>query len=94
MAYLKTINTALETLRANAETKHLAKMGLDKLLQHIDQVPKDLQGPVRNGGEHARCLSGLHPVSSVPFRPVAAHVLTPRGATSRLAAAREQAGAL
>ncbi len=54
MAYLKTINTALAALRANAETKHLAKMGLDKLLQNIDQVPKDLQGPVRNGGEHAR----------------------------------------
>ena len=31
--YLDTINTALSTLRANPETKHLAKMGLDKLLQ-------------------------------------------------------------
>jgi hypothetical protein len=52
MAYLKTINTALATLRANPDTKHLAKMGLDSLLQNLDKVPEDLKGPVRNGGEH------------------------------------------
>jgi superoxide dismutase, Fe-Mn family len=50
MAYLKTINTALATLRANPDTKHLAKMGLDSLLQNLDKVPEDLKGPVRNGG--------------------------------------------
>ena len=98
MAYLKTINTALAALRANAETKHLAKMGLDKLLQNIDQVPTDLQGPVRNGGENARRPPELLPVSSGPLRPSVGspprHMCSRPVGCSRPAAAHVQAGAL
>jgi len=49
-AYLKTVNTALETLRGNPSTKHLAKMGIDRLLQHLEDVPQDVRPLVRNGG--------------------------------------------
>jgi hypothetical protein len=48
--YLKTVNAALETLRGNPTTKHLAKMGIDRLLQNLDLVPEDLRPLVRNGG--------------------------------------------
>jgi hypothetical protein len=44
------INKALSALRADSNTKYLAKMGIDKLLQNIDKVPETLKGPVRNGG--------------------------------------------
>lgn len=60
MAYLKTINTALAALRTNPDTKHLAKMGIDKLLQNLEQVPEDLRGPVRNGGEPPHRLRHGH----------------------------------
>jgi len=49
-AYLTTVNKALDALRENPDTKYLAKMGLDKLLQNLDKIPQPLDAAIRNGG--------------------------------------------
>mmetsp|Transcript_7642 Transcript_7642/g.25916 ORF Transcript_7642/g.25916 Transcript_7642/m.25916 type:complete len:236 (-) Transcript_7642:178-885(-) len=49
-AYLATVNNVLSMLRSNETTKPLAKMGIDKLLQNLDQVPTEHVTPLRNGG--------------------------------------------
>jgi len=64
-AYLTTLNNALSALRGAEETKHLAKMGVDKLLQNLDSVPEPYKTQVRNGGggfvNHALFWSILAP---------------------------------
>ncbi|CAK9026913.1 Superoxide dismutase [Mn], partial [Durusdinium trenchii] len=51
-AYTRKINEALEELRADPQLKHLAKLGVDTLLddQYLEQVPQRLRGKVRNNG--------------------------------------------
>jgi superoxide dismutase len=52
-AYTHQVNAALDKMRWDSSLKHLAKMGLDELLHHLDEVPEDLVGVIRNaGGEH------------------------------------------
>jgi len=48
--YTDTLNGALRKLRDDASTKFLAKMGVDSLLQHLDEVPEALRKTVRNAG--------------------------------------------
>mmetsp|Transcript_5950 Transcript_5950/g.19599 ORF Transcript_5950/g.19599 Transcript_5950/m.19599 type:complete len:238 (+) Transcript_5950:33-746(+) len=50
-AYTNKLNAALETLRGDPATKALAKLGIDTLLQRLDQItdPK-LRAAVRNAG--------------------------------------------
>jgi len=48
--YTDKLNGALATLRADPEQKHLAKMGIDKLLMHLPEVPESLRKTVRNAG--------------------------------------------
>lgn len=48
--YTDKLNAALQTLRGDSSTKHLAKMGVDKLLTNLDDVPASLRGAVRNNG--------------------------------------------
>ena len=49
-AYTDKLNGALAKLRADPEQKHLAKMGIDSLLQHLTDVPAPLRNTVRNAG--------------------------------------------
>jgi Fe-Mn family superoxide dismutase len=75
--YTDKLNAALGKLRADATNKHLAKMGVDTLLKHLDDVPEELRGAVRNAGggfvNHAfffRTLSpsgGGEPAESSPL---------------------------
>lgn len=44
------LNKVLSTLREHPETKHLAKMGVDKLLHHLDEVPEEFRTAVANAG--------------------------------------------
>lgn len=39
-AYTSQLNAVLEKMRWDPELKHLAKMGVDKLLQNLDSVPE------------------------------------------------------
>ncbi len=48
--YTDKLNAALSKLRSDPEKKHLAKMGIDALLQHLDDVPEALRGAIRNAG--------------------------------------------
>jgi len=48
--YLDKLNGALVKLREAPATKALAKMGVDTLLQHLDEVPEALRKTVRNSG--------------------------------------------
>lgn len=50
--YTTKLNAALAELRADPATKPLAKMGIDTLLQHLDDVPEEgnLRTRVRNFG--------------------------------------------
>jgi len=48
--YTDKINGALTTLRAEPTLKYLAKMGIDSLLQHLDEVPESSRKTVRNAG--------------------------------------------
>ena len=41
--YTDKLNNALEKLRSDPETKHLAKMGIDNLLSHLDMIPATFQ---------------------------------------------------
>lgn len=50
MQYTDKLNGALTKLRADPVTKHLAKMGIDQLLQHLDDVPEQFRKTVRNAG--------------------------------------------
>mmetsp|Transcript_36664 Transcript_36664/g.56877 ORF Transcript_36664/g.56877 Transcript_36664/m.56877 type:complete len:228 (+) Transcript_36664:3-686(+) len=63
--YLETLNSALTALRADEATKYLAKMGVDKALQHLSEVPEALRGPLRNGGggfvNHILFFEGMAP---------------------------------
>jgi len=49
-AYTNKLNDALTELRQDPETKHFAKMGIDSLLQHLDEIPVKLRGAIRNNG--------------------------------------------
>jgi len=48
--YTDKINGALAKLRGEADHKYLAKMGIDTLLGHLDEVPNDVRKTVRNAG--------------------------------------------
>lgn len=49
--YTDKLNAALTKLRANPSQKHLAKLGVDALLQHLDEVAElPLRNAVRNAG--------------------------------------------
>ena len=50
-AYTNKLNAALETLRGDPATKALAKLGIDTLLQRLDQITDSkLRAAVRNAG--------------------------------------------
>ncbi len=63
--YTDKLNAALQKLRADPEQKHLAKMGIDTLLQHLDEVPDSLAKAVRNAGggyvNHAFFFDSMSP---------------------------------
>lgn len=63
--YTDKLNGALAKLRADPKQKHLAKMGIDKLLAHLDEVPEALRGTVRNSGggyvNHALFFNNMSP---------------------------------
>lgn len=44
------VNGALEVMRADPNMKHLAKMGIDELLHHLDEVPEEHANTIRNAG--------------------------------------------
>lgn len=47
--YTDKLNVALATLRADEATKHLAKLGIDRLLLHLDEISDDsLRTAIRN----------------------------------------------
>ena len=48
--YTDKLNGALQKLRDDPAQKHLAKMGVDTLLQHLTDVPDALRNAVRNAG--------------------------------------------
>ena len=48
--YTDKINGALTKLRSVPEHKYLAKMGIDTLLSHLDEVPEAIRSVVRNAG--------------------------------------------
>ena len=48
--YTDKLNGALQTMRDDPAYKYLAKMGVDTLLKHLDEVPDKLRGTVRNSG--------------------------------------------
>ena len=59
------LNGALAKLREDPAQKHLAKMGIDKLIQHLDEVPEALRKTVRNAGggyvNHAHFFDSMSP---------------------------------
>jgi Fe-Mn family superoxide dismutase len=61
--YTDTLNGALRKLRDEASTKYLAKMGVDALLKHLEEVPEAVRKTIRNAGggyvNHAFFLSAL-----------------------------------
>lgn len=63
--YTDKLNGALKKLREDPATKRLAKMGIDTLLQHLDEVPEALRKTVRNSGggyvNHAAFFDGMSP---------------------------------
>jgi len=63
--YTDKLNAALATLRSDPAHKHLAKMGIDKLLGHLDEAPKALQNALRNHGggyvNHGLFFDGMSP---------------------------------
>lgn len=48
--YTDKLNAALAKLRSEPRTKHLAKMGIDALLQHLPDVDEPVRQTVRNAG--------------------------------------------
>jgi len=64
--YTDKLNTALAKLRADPDQKHLAKMGIDQLLQHMDEI-KDagIKRGIRNAGggyvNHDLFFRGMSP---------------------------------
>lgn len=48
--YTNKLNDALAKLREDPSTKHLAKLGIDALLQKLEEVPGNLRGAIRNNG--------------------------------------------
>jgi len=48
--YTDTLNGALRKLRDEASTKYLAKMGVDALLKHLEEVPEAVRKTIRNAG--------------------------------------------
>ena len=48
--YTDKLNGALKKLREDPATKHLAKMGVDTLIQHLDDIPESFRKTVRNAG--------------------------------------------
>ena len=63
--YTDKLNGALAKLREDATHKHLAKMGVVTLIQHLDEVPEALRKTVRNSGggyvNHAHFFDGMSP---------------------------------
>jgi len=45
-----TLNKVLSTLREDPATKHLAKMGIDRLLEHLSEVPEGLREALAHSG--------------------------------------------
>mmetsp|Transcript_3398 Transcript_3398/g.4911 ORF Transcript_3398/g.4911 Transcript_3398/m.4911 type:complete len:244 (+) Transcript_3398:301-1032(+) len=66
--YTNKMNAALKVLREDAEHKHLAKLGIDKLLEKLDKVPKKLRGAIQNNGggyvNHEIYFKGMTPGSA------------------------------
>ena len=64
--YTDKLNGALTTMRADPALKHLAKMGIDTLIQHLDEVPDSVKNAVRNSGggyvNHDFFFKSLSPV--------------------------------
>ena len=48
--YTDKLNGALKKLREDPQHKYLAKMGIDQLLEHLDEVPEGLRKTVQNSG--------------------------------------------
>jgi Fe-Mn family superoxide dismutase len=67
--YTRKVNAALATLRSDPETKKLAKMGIDTLLNHLDEVPETLRATVRNNGggyvNHCMFFKGMKAPAAV-----------------------------
>eukprot|EP00611_Tribonema_gayanum_P019295 TRINITY_DN3319_c0_g1_i1.p3 TRINITY_DN3319_c0_g1~~TRINITY_DN3319_c0_g1_i1.p3 ORF type:complete len:209 (+),score=81.72 TRINITY_DN3319_c0_g1_i1:145-771(+) len=57
-------------MRADPNMKHLAKMGIDELLHHLDEVPEQHAGTIRNAGggyvNHDLWWKSLSPWGGVP----------------------------
>jgi len=74
-SYTAKLNAALATLRGDANTKGLAKMGIDTLLrpENLAQVPLDLRTTVKNSGggyvNHELFWNNMRPVSEAPSQP-------------------------
>lgn len=71
--YTDKLNAALGKLRADAETKWLAKLGIDELLGHLDQIPEGLRSAIRNAGggyvNHDLFFASLSPNSGEDHEP-------------------------
>ena len=52
-AYTDRLNTALLKLRADPDHKHLAKLGIDALLDRLHEVPGTLRTAIQN-----KCVCG------------------------------------
>jgi superoxide dismutase, Fe-Mn family len=48
--YTRKLNKALSELRSNPSLKHLAKMGIDSLMSHMDLIPDTYRSSIRNNG--------------------------------------------
>ena len=53
-AYTAQLNTALAAMRADPSTKQLAKLGIDELLHHLDEVPDPWVHSIRQAGGEKR----------------------------------------
>jgi len=49
-SYTHQLNQALQSMRDDPATKHLAKMGIDELLHHLKEVPEQYIHTIRNAG--------------------------------------------
>ena len=72
--YTDKLNGVLTKLRQDPENKHLAKMGIDRLLRHIDEAPESVRKTLRNAGggyvNHDLFFRWFHPSSVKLQRPV------------------------
>jgi len=49
-AYTEKLNAALDTLRNNPQTKHIAKLGVDSILRDLSSLPESVRTTIRNNG--------------------------------------------